>query len=61
VAVGAFLEEAIGFTDIPAVVAAVLGAHAGGAAGDLEAILAADRWARDRAAALVADRRRRAV
>jgi 1-deoxy-D-xylulose-5-phosphate reductoisomerase len=57
VAVGAFLEEAIGF----AVVAAVLGAHAGGAAGDLEAILAADRWARDRAAALVADRRRRAV
>jgi 1-deoxy-D-xylulose-5-phosphate reductoisomerase len=53
VAVNAFLEERIGFTAIPAIVAAVMGGHSPGAETDLEAILAADRWARERALARI--------
>jgi len=53
VAVASFLENAARFTDIPAVVGAALEAHEGSPAGDLDSILAADRWAREFAACLL--------
>jgi len=57
VAVAAFLEGTIGFTDIPRVVAATLDGHAADAAHtpeplrSLEQVLAADAWARRHAGA----------
>jgi len=53
-AVAAFLAHRIGFLDIVEVVARVLGEHEGTAEPDLEAVLAAERWARERANALLA-------
>jgi 1-deoxy-D-xylulose-5-phosphate reductoisomerase len=47
VAVGAFLREEIGFTDIPAVIQDVLDAHTPHDITDLDVILEADRWARE--------------
>ena len=49
VAVAAFLEGRIGYLDIYATVARVCEAHSNIAKPDLEQVLAADRWARERA------------
>jgi 1-deoxy-D-xylulose-5-phosphate reductoisomerase len=51
VAVDAFVERKIGFTDIWKVVGATMNAHEEQDAGSLETVIAADRWARDEAAA----------
>ncbi len=48
VAVGAFLQGRLGFLDVPEVLERVLEAH-DAQPDDLEAVLAADRWARDQA------------
>lgn len=47
IAVAAYLNEKVGFMDIPAVVGAALDAHGNGSAAGLDAILEADRWARN--------------
>jgi 1-deoxy-D-xylulose-5-phosphate reductoisomerase len=52
VAVEAFLDRAISFTDIAAVIAAVLEDHKVQDASSLETVLLADRWARESALAL---------
>jgi len=52
VAVDRFLKREIGFLDIPAVIERVLEEHEGIADPDLEAVLEADTWARERAAAV---------
>jgi 1-deoxy-D-xylulose-5-phosphate reductoisomerase len=49
VAVEAFVQRKINFPDISATVRKVMEAHRVVAAPDLEAILAADRWARQAA------------
>jgi 1-deoxy-D-xylulose-5-phosphate reductoisomerase len=51
VAVERFLAGAIPYPAIATVVAAVMDAHGGARASDLEALLAADRWAREAARA----------
>jgi 1-deoxy-D-xylulose-5-phosphate reductoisomerase len=56
VAVAAFLEGRIGFTDIAAVIAAAMAAHQDAGALTLERIQAADRWARDQARQTIAAR-----
>jgi 1-deoxy-D-xylulose-5-phosphate reductoisomerase len=56
VAVDAFLDAGLPFTEIPAVIEAVLDAHQPQPAVDLEAILEVDRWARDEAARKLARR-----
>lgn len=64
VAVQAFLDRQLNFLDIPAVIGAVMDRAPGGNATDLEAVLAADRAARESAAAAVkvsADSRRSAL
>jgi 1-deoxy-D-xylulose-5-phosphate reductoisomerase len=53
VAVGAFLDERIRFVDIPALIADTLSRHDGTQNPDLDAIIAADRWARGTAESLV--------
>ncbi len=53
VAVAAFLAGRLGFTGIPALIETVLGRHQRQPAGSLEAVLAADRWARDLATSLL--------
>jgi 1-deoxy-D-xylulose-5-phosphate reductoisomerase len=50
VAVEDFMSGRIGFTDIPRVVDSALSAHSGTADPSLEAVLEADRWAREHAA-----------
>jgi 1-deoxy-D-xylulose-5-phosphate reductoisomerase len=57
VAVQAFLERRLNFTDIAAVIESVLERHTPRAAGNLEDILAVDDWARRLAAAEVSTRR----
>jgi 1-deoxy-D-xylulose-5-phosphate reductoisomerase len=52
IAVERFLAEDVGYRDIPAVVAAVMDAHTAAPAADLATLLAADRWARERARTL---------
>ena len=54
VAVDLFMAGAIPFTAIPALIERVLEEHRSGTATDLEAIIAADRWARERCAELAA-------
>ena len=49
IAVGAFLERKIPFSDIPRVIGAALEAHKIKAANGLESILDADAWAREHA------------
>ena len=49
VAVGAFLEERLNFTRIPAVIEVVLGRHQPGRVDSLDDILGADAWARHEA------------
>ena len=51
VAVDAFVERKIGFTDIWKVVGETMDAHESKDAGSLEAVIAADHWARDEAVA----------
>jgi 1-deoxy-D-xylulose-5-phosphate reductoisomerase len=47
VAVAAFLDTRIGFMDIPALVGTALDDHQNGKAESLEAVMEADRWARE--------------
>lgn len=54
VAVHAFLEHRLAFTDIPRLIESLLNRHQGGAATTLEAVLDADRWAREEALKLAA-------
>lgn len=56
VAVEQFLAGRIGFTEIPRVIESTLDAHTPVADPDLEAILAADAWARSHARTLLAGR-----
>jgi 1-deoxy-D-xylulose-5-phosphate reductoisomerase len=56
VAVDAFLEQRIRFTDIPPVVEETLAAHDSCSSPQLADILEADRWARSTAGALVSSR-----
>jgi 1-deoxy-D-xylulose-5-phosphate reductoisomerase len=58
IAVSAFLEGAIGFLDITAVVEETLSSHTPCQEPHLADILAADRWARSVASRLVLSRRR---
>jgi 1-deoxy-D-xylulose-5-phosphate reductoisomerase len=53
-AVAAFLNRRITFTAIPEVIRGVMEGHACKLMPDLDAILAADQWARDRAGSLMA-------
>ncbi len=52
IAVAAFLNNNIGFTDIPAIVDKTMQAHEAFTPVDLDEYLAVDRWARETAAAL---------
>lgn len=61
VAVAAFLAGGIAFPDIPAICERVLAAHTVEPARSVDVLLAADRWARDRAAAACGARTRPAV
>jgi len=54
VAVEAFLNRGLGFQEIPAIIASVLGAHLPEEASSLEAVLKADAWARKKAFELAA-------
>ncbi len=56
VAVAEFLAGRVGFLDIPRLIEAVLEEHRPASADSLETVFAADRWARERAGALVAAR-----
>jgi 1-deoxy-D-xylulose-5-phosphate reductoisomerase len=53
IAVAAFLDRQVGFSSIWQIVERVMDQHASVANADLEAILAADRWARTEAARIV--------
>ena len=55
-AVNAFLEQRIRFVDIPNIVEATLEAHDPAPAGNLEAVLEVDTWARDYARRLISER-----
>jgi len=59
VAVAAFLEGRIGFREIHRVIADTMQGHGRRHAGEVEEILAIDRWARERATALIVGNRRR--
>ena len=52
IAVEAFLNEELAFTEIPRIIEAALRAHTPEAADDLDAILRADAWARKEAGAI---------
>jgi 1-deoxy-D-xylulose-5-phosphate reductoisomerase len=54
VAVNAYLEEQIGFLQIPEILAETMARHERQEATDLETVLAADSWARDEAERLIA-------
>jgi 1-deoxy-D-xylulose-5-phosphate reductoisomerase len=54
IAVAAFLEERIGFLQIPEIIEETIGRHERREACDLETVLAADAWAREEAQKLVA-------
>lgn len=60
-AVDAFLQEEIGFNEIPLVIAEVLQAHQVKTSPALEEILAADEWAKREAQMFISARRKRAV
>jgi 1-deoxy-D-xylulose-5-phosphate reductoisomerase len=55
-AVAAFLKGRLPFLGIPEIVEDVLATHEPAAASDLESVLEAERWARERADALIAER-----
>ena len=54
IAVYAFLKKSIAFYDIPLVIEQVMASHTPCAKPDLEAILQADAWAREKAAKIIA-------
>lgn len=54
IAVNAYLEERIGFLQIPEILAETMARHERQEATDLETVLAADSWARDEAQRLIA-------
>jgi 1-deoxy-D-xylulose-5-phosphate reductoisomerase len=54
VAVNAFLERRLSFTDIPRAIDAVLQQHSVRSVGSLDDVLAADEWSRRQAQAAVA-------
>ncbi len=54
IAVSAFLAGAVRYGDIPRIVEMTLGAHDGAPGDDLDAVLAADAWARRFAASMLA-------
>lgn len=56
VAVMRFIEGKIGFLDIPVIIEATLEKHDGTADPNLETVIAADEWAREKAEALIAGR-----
>jgi 1-deoxy-D-xylulose-5-phosphate reductoisomerase len=47
IAVEAFLERRIGFTEIPDLIRSALDAHSSSAADSIEVVLEADLWARN--------------
>lgn len=49
IAVGAFLQKAIGFNDIPAIIKKTMHLHRKKAVKGLDAVIEADRWAREKA------------
>jgi len=49
VVVNAFLGRKIGFTDIPVIISEVMHSHVNGSGQMLDGVIAADRWARERA------------
>ena len=53
IGVYAFLEDRIGFLDIPGVVRRALDAHGNRFGSDLEAVFEADRWTREKAKEIV--------
>jgi 1-deoxy-D-xylulose-5-phosphate reductoisomerase len=57
VAVAAFLDGLLGFTDIPRVIADTMDAHAAASTTTLDAVRQIDQWARAHAAELVVSRR----
>jgi len=57
VCVASFMENNIGFTDIPRIVSRVMDAHKNSESDSLEAVFAADLWARQKAAFFVRGRR----
>ena len=59
IAVNAFRQERIGFTDIPAVIETVLGAHDSLEVTSLDVVLEADHWARAEAERVITEWRRR--
>ncbi|MBN2283206.1 MAG: 1-deoxy-D-xylulose-5-phosphate reductoisomerase [Deltaproteobacteria bacterium] len=56
-AVDAFLAEEIGFMDMPAVIEETLDEHENDVPGSIGRILSADRWAREKAARIIARKR----
>lgn len=54
-AVHAFIDERLSFANIPVIIEKVMDRHKLAAARSLEAVLAADEWARDAARAAIAD------
>ena len=58
VAVNAFLQDRIGFNDIPFVIRRTLDGHAVRSAAALDDVLGADRWAREKAMKFVRELRR---
>jgi 1-deoxy-D-xylulose-5-phosphate reductoisomerase len=56
VAVAAFLDGRIGFTDIPAVIRGTMDAHTPMTPGKVEDIMRADRWARREAEKFIGER-----
>lgn len=55
IAVDAFRQEQIGFTDIPGIIEAVLGMHDSTPVTSLDIVLDADHWARERASRVIKD------
>ena len=57
VAVAAYLQERIGFLDIPRIIRATMDAHHSGPVVEIEQALEADRWAREKAEKFVRQQR----
>lgn len=53
VAVGAFLQRAIGFNDIPVIIKNTMHSHKKEAVTGIEAVIEADRWAREKAKEII--------
>jgi len=55
IAVGAFLQKAIGFNDIPVIIKKTMHSHRKKAVKGLDAVIEADRWAREKAREVIND------